>query len=287
MKLTTTKPTVEVAEHSGFCYGVKRAIEMALDTAAKESTRVVTVGPIIHNPQMVQNLESSGVDCLASLQEVQEGDCVVVRSHGMVKQELDYLQKKKVKIVDATCPNVGKIHQLVEQGNLQGEAVVIFGNKVHPEVVAIKSYAGKNSVVAKDVSEIPAEILEAKSVLLVSQTTQNKNFFEQFRQKLAKNCKHLRVVHTICNATQVRQKATEELAKKMDVMIVVGGLNSANTKTLAKIASTYSKTYHLETPEDLLPAMISGFRKIGLTAGASTPSWIIKSTFAKIKSLCS
>ncbi len=279
--------TVETASHSGFCYGVKRAIDMALDTAANESGRVVTVGPIIHNPQMVQKLKESGVDCLDSLQEVRQGDCVVVRSHGMVKQELNYLQEKKVKIVDATCPNVGKIHQLVQQGFLQGEAVVIFGDKEHPEVVAIKSYAGGNSVVAKSVDDIPRQILEAEKILLVSQTTQNKKLFEDFRQKLAESSRGLRVVSTICNATQVRQKATEELARRMEVMIVVGGMNSANTKTLFKIASAHSKTFHLETPEELQLPMISGFRKIGLTAGASTPSWIIKSTFAKIKSLCS
>jgi len=278
---------VEMAPHSGFCYGVKRAIDMALETAQNEAGRVVTVGPIIHNPQMVQKLKESGVDCLQTLQDVQDKDCVVVRSHGMVKQDLEFLQKKNVKIVDATCPNVGKIHSLVQDAFLQKEAVVIFGDKEHPEVVAIKSYAHSNSVVAKSIAEVPPEILSAKSVLLVSQTTQNKKLFEQFQQDLQKRCPKLRMVYTICNATQVRQEATQELALRMDVMIVVGGLNSANTRTLAKIASAHCKTHHLETPKDLQTAMVGGFEKIGLTAGASTPSWIIKSTFAKIQSLCS
>ncbi len=260
---------------------------MALETAAKESGRVVTVGPIIHNPQMVKKLKESGVDCLPSLQDVQKDDCLVVRSHGMVKSELEFLQKKKVKIVDATCPNVAKIHRLVQDAFLQKQAVVIFGDATHPEVVAIKSYAQGNCVVAKKVADVPCQILAAQSVLLVSQTTQNKKLFEQFHQELKKKCPNLQTVYTICNATQVRQKATEELARRVDVMIVVGGLNSANTRTLAKIAASHSKTHHLETPEDLQKAMIAGFEKIGLTAGASTPSWIIKSTFAKIQSLCS
>lgn len=259
---------------------------MALETAASKNRRVVTVGPIIHNPQMVQKLKESGVGCLQSLQEVQAGDCVVVRSHGMKKQDLEFLQTKNVEIVDATCPNVAKIHQLVQKGISQGQAVVIFGDRQHPEVVAIKSYAVGNSAVAKDIGEVPQKVLQAQSVLLVSQTTQNEKKFAEFQNELEKKCKNLQMVYTICNATQVRQKATKELSQEVDVMIVVGGRNSANTRTLAKIASAHSKTHHLETPKELQPAMVCGFRKIGLTAGASTPDWIIKSTFAKIQSLC-
>ncbi len=281
------KPTIKIADHSGFCYGVKRAIDIALETAQNEFGRVVTIGPIIHNPQMVEKLAERNVKCLSELVDVQDGDCVIVRSHGMVKEDLCYLQKRGVKIVDATCPNVAKIHKLVQESSQKKQDVIIFGDENHPEVVAIKSYAGEKSVVVKKIEDVPKSFLSSESVLLVSQTTQNKQKFSEFEQQLRDECENLEVVNTICNATEVRQSSTEKLAQEVDVMIVVGGLNSANTRTLAKIASKFSKTFHLETPEDLEATMVEGFGKIGLTAGASTPSWLIKSVLSKIEMLCS
>ncbi len=281
------KSIIEIAEHSGFCYGVKRAIDIALETAKNESGRVVTIGPIIHNPQMVEKLKERNVQCLQGLDEVQDGDCVIVRSHGMVKEDLCWLQKRGVKIVDATCPNVAKIHRLVQESSQRKQAVIIFGDENHPEVVAIKSYAGEKSAIVKRIEDVPTNFLLSESVLLVSQTTQNKQKFAEFEQQLKENCKNLRVVNTICNATEVRQSSTQKLAQEVEVMIVVGGLNSANTRTLAKIAGRYSKTFHIETPENLEVRMVKGFDKIGLTAGASTPSWLIKSVLSKIDELCS
>jgi len=269
-------PKVLIAKNAGFCYGVKRAITLA-ERAAKEHNRVYTLGPLIHNPQEVNRLSNMGIKT-ATDTNIDKDAIVIVRSHGISPEKERLLRNTFAKVVDATCPYVKAVHEAVVSLAKEGYFVVIVGEKDHPEVQGTVGYLeeakGRYKVI--DSLEDLEDIKEDK-VGVVAQTTQNEIFFENVVLKLLKKVKELKVINTICNATEERQSDIYELAPIVDVMIIIGGKNSGNTKRLFEISKSLNpRSYHIETKDEIDPSWLEGAETIGISAGASTPDWIIE-----------
>ncbi|MCA1927214.1 MAG: 4-hydroxy-3-methylbut-2-enyl diphosphate reductase [Calditerrivibrio sp.] len=263
-----------VAQHAGFCFGVERAVKI-VKNAAEESEHIYTLGPIIHNPQLVNELKNKGVEVADSTDGIGDGSVVVLRSHGVEKDERNILENKNVKIIDAICPYVNKAHTEAVNLSNEGYFVVIFGEKDHPEVKGIASYIeGKFETISFPEE---AELMTFKEKIgLVAQTTQEKAIFEKIGNILRGKCNDLKIVNTICNATTLRQNAAKKVAADVEIMFVVGGKNSANTRRLYKICKDIcSNTFHIETKEEIDKNLLIGVNRVGVTAGASTPKNII------------
>lgn len=263
-----------VAQHAGFCFGVERAVKI-VKSAAEEYKNLYTLGPIIHNPQLVNELKTKGVDVAESTEFIKDGATVVLRSHGVEKRERELLEQKNIHLVDATCPYVNKAHSEAVKLSKEGYFVVIFGEKDHPEVKGIASYIeGDYTIVSSQ--EEAYEIGFKEKIGLVAQTTQEKSIFDAIVEILKKKCNDLKISNTICNATTLRQNAAKKVAEMVEVMFVVGGKNSANTRRLYKICKEIcDKTFHIETKEEIDKSVLIGVNKVGVTAGASTPKKII------------
>jgi len=263
-----------VAQHAGFCFGVERAVKI-VKSAAEEYKNLYTLGPIIHNPQLVNELKTKGVDIAESTEFIKDGATVVLRSHGVEKRERELLEQKNIHIVDATCPYVNKAHSEAVKLSKEGYFVVVFGEKDHPEVKGIASYIeGDYTIVSSQ--EEAYEIGFKEKIGLVAQTTQEKSIFDVIVEILKKKCNDLKISNTICNATTLRQNAAKKVAEMVEVMFVVGGKNSANTRRLYKICKEIcDKTFHIETKEEIDKSVLIGVNKVGVTAGASTPKKII------------
>ncbi len=280
-----------MAPHAGFCFGVKRAIALAERISQqKDVKRIWSMGPLIHNPQEVQRLKDLGIEVMASEELPQEGDTVIIRSHGIPPQKERELLQRRLRLVDATCPYVKAVHQAVERLVQEGYFVVLVGEKEHPEVIGTLGYLqdakGKGIVVEK--REDLEKIKNLERVGVVAQTTQSEQFFKEVVGELALWVKELKVINTICNATSERQEDVYSLASKVDVMIVVGGKNSGNTRRLHQISSSLNpKSYHIETAEELKPDWFVGAQRVGITAGASTPDWIIEQVRNRVQELLS
>jgi 4-hydroxy-3-methylbut-2-en-1-yl diphosphate reductase len=272
------KTEIKLAPSSGFCFGVKRAIQLARQ-AAETNKRIVTLGPIIHNPQLVERLSQRGVRAVDSIDEVTT-ETVIIRSHGVEREVLDKLNTMKVEVIDATCPYVAKAQELAKKLSNEGYPVVIMGNSAHPEVKAIESYIEGEVYTIDTAAELPEKFFQR--IGLISQTTKSLSDFQKLASELVPKAKELRIVNTICSATSVRQEATYKLAQESDIMIVVGGYNSSNTKMLAKICQDIIETRHIETAVELQETWFQDKVRIGLTAGASTPDWIIVSIYNEI-----
>lgn len=279
-----------VAKHAGFCFGVKRAINLAefASSLAQKGRRVFTMGPLIHNPQEVKRLESMGVYQLSQEEVLREGDVVVIRSHGLPPEKERSLRSMGLEVIDATCPYVKAVHDAVVKLSKEGYFVVLVGEKNHPEVVGTLGYlreaGGKGVVVEK--REDLKEVMGKEKVGIVAQTTQNEQFFKEVVGEIALWAKEVKVINTICNATSERQEDIYELAPQVDVMLIIGGKNSGNTRRLYEISKSLNpNSYHIETSEELRPEWFKGVKRVGITAGASTPDWIIKEVIDRIKSL--
>ena len=264
-----------VARHAGFCFGVERAIDIVKD-AAKEYNHVVTFGPIIHNPQVVGELKEAGVATIKSLDEVSKDMSVVIRSHGIERTEAEYLAENAGNVVDAACPFVKKAQIAAARLSKSCDYIVILGESDHPEVKGIVSYIDIPYKVIESAEEASAlEYVEKYGFL--AQTTQNIGIFENAVEKLKHKCSELSIAKTICSATEKRQDAAIEVASKVEVMIVVGGKNSANTTRLYHLCKEICpNTYHVETVAELRVDMFQGISKVGLTAGASTPTYLLE-----------
>jgi 4-hydroxy-3-methylbut-2-enyl diphosphate reductase len=269
-----------LAEKAGFCFGVKRAIKLAQDVASKK--RVYTLGPLIHNPQEVKRLQNQGISPISTLKRAKEG-VLLIRSHGIDPKKILEGKRKGLKIIDATCPYVKKAQRLAKSLKEEGYKVVIIGEKKHPEVLGIKAAAGERALILENSCQ--AERLPAsKKIGVVAQTTQSPENFKEVVARLLDKSEELKVYNTICDSTFARQEAAQKLASQVDLVIVIGGYNSANTRRLAEICRKRRvKTYHLEEARELDPRWLKGKRRIGVTAGASTPDWIIKGLINKIK----
>lgn len=271
-----------VTKNAGFCFGVKRAINIAQDCAKGAEGNIYTLGPIIHNPQVVQELEKSGISKADKTEEIKNGT-VIVRSHGVTSYEMETIKGKGVKVVDATCPFVKKTHEYVELLTKKGYSVIVVGEKDHPEVKGILSYGGKDIMAAASVEDLKG-MPRKKRIGIVAQTTQSIENLQAVVAHCLQKGSEIKIFNTICNATSVRQQESIELAKQVDCMIVVGGRNSANTNRLAEICRKIQpKTYHIEVPEELSQIRFNGAKKVGVTAGASTPSWIIEKVIEALK----
>lgn len=274
---------IVVAKNAGFCFGVKRAINIAQDCAKDASGNIYTLGPIIHNPQVVQELEKSGIAKADKMEEIKNGT-VIVRSHGITSHEMETIKEKGVKVVDATCPFVKKTHEYVELLTKEGYSVIVVGEKDHPEVKGILSYGGKDIIAAASVEDLK-NMPRKKRIGIVAQTTQSIENLQAVVAYCLKKGAELKIFNTICNATSLRQQESIEIAKQTDCVIVVGGRNSANTNRLVEICRKIQpKTYHIEVPEELSQIHFNGAKRVGVTAGASTPSWIIEKVIECLKS---
>ena len=269
---------VILADYLGFCYGVKRAITIAQENASSDG-KACTLGPIIHNPQMVERLRSEGVGTVDELAEMDEGT-IIIRSHGVGPKIYAEAEKRGLELVDATCPHVKKAQLYAKALVDDGYSVVIIGEKRHPEVHSIFEWSdGKAAIVE---TEEEAEALHSCAKLgIVCQTTFSGAKFKQIVSRLLEKSRDIRIQRTICTATDQRQAAALELAAKVDLMLVIGGKNSANTTRLARICEEKCLTYHIETAEELQDEWFDKIEKIGITAGASTPDWIIKEVYKK------
>ena len=268
-----------LAKTAGFCFGVDRAVNLVYDLV-NEGKKVCTLGPIIHNAQLVADLESKGVKIIDDISEAPQGYTVVVRTHGVEKNVLDELENKNIDFVNATCPFVTKIHNIVKK-QYENTVVLIAGDKNHPEVLGIKSYCKGPSFVFKDEKELEKiiqdnDIGQKNSVICVAQTTFSLNEQKKCKKIFKKLCTNCKIFDTICNATSDRQNEAEELSKKSDAMIVVGGRHSSNTCKLRDTGEANCPTFLIETADELASLDLSTYNVIGVTAGASTPSVIIK-----------
>lgn len=263
---------VTIAEACGFCYGVRRAVDMA----SQAETGTKTLGPIIHNPQVVARLSAQGVAPVDSLDEVGDGETVLIRSHGVGPSVYEEASRRGIRVIDATCPHVKKAQQDAKKIVEEGKNLVIIGEKAHPEVISISQWGANRAIIID--REIEAEQIPfSESLGVVVQTTFSQEQFKRIAEILKTKTKDLDVHMTICTATQQRQNAAVELAGKVNAMIVVGGRNSANTGRLAQVCREQGcPTYHIETAAELDTAAFHGMNHIGITAGASTPDWIIQ-----------
>ncbi len=267
------------AQSAGFCFGVKRAVEKVYKQIEK-GKKIYTYGPIIHNEKVVQDLESKGVEVIEgeeALAGIREG-AVVIRSHGVPKRIYELIGENGLECIDATCPFVKRIHNIVEKESLEGRQIVIIGNPGHPEVEGIMGWSATPAIVVESAQE--AENCSAdpkKNMCIVSQTTFNYNKFQELVEIFHKRGYNVNVVNTICNATEERQTQAREIAAKVDAMIVIGGRNSSNTQKLYEICrEKCDATYFIQTLEDLRLELPKTATLVGITAGASTPNNMIE-----------
>jgi (E)-4-hydroxy-3-methyl-but-2-enyl pyrophosphate reductase len=276
---------VLLAEEYGFCFGVERAVEM-VEGALAEGATVRTLGPLIHNTQETERLESGGVRTINEPAEVREGETAVIRAHGVAPGVQRELEARATKVVDATCPFVTKVQKLAERAAAQGRDVVVVGNPDHPEMIGVKGYAPDHAHVVRDASEV-ARLPRLHAPLVVSQTTLKlKTFLEAAEAVRERADAEPQIVNTICSATRDRQDAARALAGHVDAFYVIGGKHSSNSvKLLAVCQEQCPKSFLIETPDEIAPADVRGASRVGVTAGASTPNWLIEKVVARLREI--
>ena len=271
---------VILAEHAGFCFGVTKAVDTVYDQVQNGSDRnIYTYGPIIHNETVVADLEKKGVKVIDSLEDlIKDEGTIIIRSHGVTREIQKGLENSGLQIIDATCPFVKRIHKVVDEDSKKGKSIIVIGSANHPEVEGIVSYARGPVFVIDSPKE--AENFNKNRELeytLVSQTTFNRKKFQETVEIFENNGYNINIVNTICNATDERQSEAEEIAKRADAMIVIGGAHSSNSRKLYEICSNEcANTYFIQTLDDLKLELPDGARLVGITAGASTPKNIIE-----------
>ncbi len=279
---------IYVAENAGFCFGVKRAVKMAFDAAEEHNGKVHSLGPLIHNPQVVERLAEKGVQRVEALTEIEEG-VVILRSHGVSSpQVIQDAEAQGLHIIDATCPFVTNAQKYARQLVDEGYQVVMVGDRHHPESQSVLGHAGGEILVTEEFEEIKKMMnkFSKKRIGIISQTTQTYGKFSEIVVKCLQICEEVKVFNTICYATEDRQTEAQGMAEKVEAMVVVGGKNSANTTHLADICREKGiRVYHIETAKEIEEGWFSGIQKVGVTAGASTPDWIINEVVEHLKKL--
>jgi len=275
---------ITLAESAGFCFGVKRAVDTALEIKEKCNNKIYTLGPLIHNNDVVNFLKKNLIYPieLEDIKSLDEHDTIIIRSHGVSEETLNILNKTNLNIIDATCPYVENIHKKVKKYYDLGYHIIIVGDKDHPEVIGINGWCNDSAVILKSGMNI-GNI--SSKVCVVAQTTERQVTWENVLNGIIKTSKEIVAFNTICSATEVRQKSAEELSKKVDVMVVIGGFNSSNTTKLYEICKkNCESTIHVENllgiPDEFIKD--KNVKSIGVTAGASTPDWIIKEAILKM-----
>jgi 4-hydroxy-3-methylbut-2-en-1-yl diphosphate reductase len=272
------------AKRAGFCFGVKRAIDIAFNTARKEKSGIFTLGPIIHNPQVIGKLKEEGIVPI-DINDIGKKDVkvLIIRTHGIPVQVYDSISSRDFKVIDATCPFVKKAQRYAKHLAKKGFQVVILGNRDHPEVMGLVSFAGEDVLVVDEGT--PLRGCKSK-VGIVVQTTQPIEALKKVLSRIVEQAREVKVYNTICNSTALRLKETGDMARRADVMVVVGGKNSANTTQLANLCrSLQVKTFHIETAGEIEDGWFTGSKKVGITAGASTPDWLISEVEKRIRDI--
>ncbi|MEN8222286.1 MAG: 4-hydroxy-3-methylbut-2-enyl diphosphate reductase [Acidobacteriota bacterium] len=264
---------IYTADEAGFCFGVKRALNI-IDRLHESNESIEIYGQLIHNNTVLKNLKEKGIDYIDDLKFQDENRKLIIRTHGILRSDEEFLKKKKISYVDATCPLVKKIHRIIEQVNGSKNKILIIGNSNHPEIRAISSYA-KNGLIVNSVEELDA-LKHTESVSVVAQTTLDSDFFKMMISEIIDRVEHIEIFNTICSATIERQEAVKKIAPMVDFVIVIGGKNSSNTKKLYNISKIINEnTFHIEKSSELndpgLQLKFRGFSSVGITAGASTP----------------
>ena len=267
-----------LAKTAGFCFGVNRAVKLTYELLA-QGRPVATLGPLIHNPQVVEDLESKGAITCDSVDDVPDGYEVVIRSHGVGQSVYDKISTRRLAYHDATCPFVTKIHKIAARAGAEGAMLLVAGDAKHPEVQGIVGHTtGKVEVFANlaELEKLLPELIQQKSIFAVAQTTFNVQSWETCKEFLKNQCTNAKIFDTICNATWARQQEAEDLSQKCDHMVVIGGHHSSNTQKLLQVAARHTKAINVETADELDKDWLNGARIVGVTAGASTPSSIIE-----------
>lgn len=279
---------VEIAEYSGYCFGVKRALEMTEEALSlnERGAGVYTLGSIIHNPGVVRGLSRAGLVTARGIEDVDEGSMFVVRSHGMPPGLVEELERKNVRIIDATCPFVKKAQSRAKGLSREGYYVVVIGDIGHPEVQGIMRQVEEGKIIAAGSMEDLASVGHKKKIGVVVQTTQTMEKLKQITNGLLGLSKEVRIINTICDTTKNRQDSVRDLSGRVDVMIVAGGKNSANTTHLAEISrESNPSTFHIESSADLQKKWFRNARKAGISGGASTPEKDIMDIKKKIEEM--
>lgn len=276
---------VLLADEYGFCFGVERAVEM-VEEALSEGDTVRTLGPLIHNEQEMERLGSFGVQTISKPVQIQRGETAVIRAHGVTPEVQNELEGKASKVVDATCPFVTRVQKLAARAAEQDRHVIVVGNPDHPEMIGVKGYAPDHAFVINGVEEV-ADLPRLRKPLVVSQTTiKAQNFFDTAEAVKSKTDDEVQIVNTICSATRDRQDAARALAGMVDAFYIIGGRHSSNSrKLLAVCLEQCPRSFLIETDAEIDPADLVGVETVGVTAGASTPNWLIDKVVKHLESL--
>lgn len=275
---------IYVAEQAGFCFGVKRAYNLATEAAKEKEKSVYTLGPLIHNPQVVEKLKHSGVEVVAEAEDAQSGT-LIVRSHGAPPHVFEKAQGLGINLIDATCPFVKKAQKRAQQLEREGYEVLVVGEKDHPEVKSIVGYLHHPAKVVGSTEELLNWKIPRK-VGIIAQTTQSMNNLNKIVGMILEDAHEIKIFNTICNSTINRIESARKLAEKVDIMLVVGGKNSANTTRLAQVVKeVLPESYHIEVPEEIDTRWLDGKESVGISAGASTPDWIISAVISHLQAL--
>lgn len=279
---------VKTAKSAGFCPGVKRAVELVYQQAEEKDMPVYTYGPIIHNEAVVRDLEGRGVRVAETKDQLLrcKGGTVIIRSHGVSREIYQFLEQEGIDYVDATCPFVRKIHRYVEEYSQKGYHILIIGNDSHPEVEGIRGWgtAGRTTVLSTAEEAEKFTILAGERLCVVAQTTFNNKKFQDLVEIILKKGYDINVLNTICNATQERQTEARAISAQVEAMIVIGGRNSSNTQKLFEICKKECEnTYYIQTLDDLDRSKLQSIGSVGITAGASTPNYIIKEVQTNVR----
>ena len=283
---------VELAKSAGFCFGVQRAVDTVYKQIEENSAeKIYTYGPIIHNEEVIKDMEKKGVEVILSEEELKQikSGIVIIRSHGVPKRICDLLDENGVRYVDATCPFVKKIHRIVEEKSRDGYHIVIIGNREHPEVMGIEGWAQGPATIIQTEEEARAFELvpESEKVCVVAQTTFNYNKFKELVEIIDEKGYNITIKNTICNATEERQTEARDIAQKVDAMIVIGDKSSSNTRKLYEICKgECENTFYIQTLKDLDLKSLNLVNSIGITAGASTPNNIIEEVYTNVREFC-
>ena len=277
---------VLLAEEYGFCFGVERAVELVEDALAEGARPIRSLGPLIHNAQEMERLGTEGVSTIDSPVEADGNTVAVIRAHGVTPQVQSELERRAAKVIDATCPFVTRVQHLAQRAAHEGRDVVVAGNPDHPEMIGVVGYAPHNTFVVRDAAEVAA-LPTLRAPLVVSQTTiKLQTFLEVVEAVREQSDTEPQVVNTICSATRDRQDAARALAGEVDTFYVIGGRHSSNSvKLLAVCQEQCKKSFLIETPAEINPANLVGARRVGVTAGASTPNWLIEQVVERLREI--
>lgn len=278
---------VRIADNAGFCFGVKRAMKIAWDELENKSeNNIYSLGPLIHNKQAVDRYKEKGLVEMDNLESIPSESKLIIRSHGVAEKVYTESKAKNMEIVDTTCPFVKKIHDIVKDFSKRGYKIIIVGNPNHPEIIGINGWCNNEAIVINKLEEIDDITFDPTQIYcVVSQTTANLESFDKIVQKLKTKINNLTVKNTICFATKERQISAIDLAREVDCMVVIGGKHSSNTQKLVNICKDLVPTFSVETKEELEKEKFAGFKVAGVTAGASTPDWIIEEVINYLKEI--